>query len=138
MSVNEWIVIGGFLELAELYFFLMQRSALEVVRASELPLDTRFALLPGTYKAASLFSYGKWVPLAMLVWHGSWGYALGLWLAGFILASAVPVPHRHFFPMFYSVLEGNAVAEEPDLQSALLAAVEGIDRRNEITERFRT
>ena len=92
MSITEWMFVGAFLLLGEHYFFLMQRSALEVCRVSEIPTDVHLVLLPGTYKGARLFSYGKFLPLAMLAWEGAWAYALGLCGGSFLGPPSCPFP----------------------------------------------
>lgn len=59
------IGVAVLLLAGELYFFLMQRSALEVCRFSAIPASAVDLLLPPSYGAAWIFAWGKWIPIAL-------------------------------------------------------------------------
>lgn len=96
------VLYGGFAvaALGELYFFMMQRSSLEISRASGVdPRDGRL-MLPTWYSLLWPARAMKWgAALAMIV-TGHWVVALVLLVVAFFAAVVVPIPHRHFIDLF--------------------------------------
>lgn len=123
--------------LGELYFFLLQRSALQVCRASDLPTRMRFQMVPGYYRAGWLFIIGKWSAAGVLVFQGHWLVALIGIFAFFAFSMLIPVPHSAFFEIFYRELEEEKKGLDPLNRLALKQALEAVDEKFKVTGRFR-
>jgi len=122
-SIPVWIwLVFVLASSAELYFFLMQRSALEVCRANGLPDKLRLLMMPPSYALTWLVVPAKWLCAALLAWHVSILAAALAVGASFLATTFVPVPHRFFLPAF----EARLVSLDPSnflLVSQLLDAV---------------
>ena len=134
--MSIWVILAIVATLGELYFFFMQRSALEVCRARDLPQGARFVILPSYYRAAWGFIIGKWVALVALLINGQWWVAVLIFVASFIVSSAAPVPHAAFFEIFYRELDESTTAADDELRGLLRAALESVDREYRVTGRF--
>lgn len=102
--------------LVELYFFMMQRSSLEISRAADIhPRDGRF-MLPLWYIwvwSVRIIKWGAALAIAITV---HWGLALGLIAIPFVAAIVVPIPHRHFIRLFRrKVHKELGIGENPEL-----------------------
>jgi len=108
--------------VGELYFFLMQRSALEICRASRLDDEDRFYLLPASYRFMWWAIAAKWLGAILLAWYGSIPKAIAALAIGLVASTIVPVPHAHFIPKFEARLkafEGAVQDEELDAEAEL-------------------
>ena len=84
----------------EIYFFMMQRSALEISRASGTDSKQGRLMLPRWYLLLWPARFAKWVAVIQIgLWHG-WVPAAGLLLATFVFSIVVPIPHQQFIPVF--------------------------------------
>jgi len=115
------LAFAGF-SLVELYFFLLQRSALEISRRRRLdPVVGRY-MLPLWYAAVWPVTIAKWVTLWFVF------RSVGLWaviacvVAGLVLTSIAPVPHGHFRPMFQRRVD-DLLGEEPEIAAKLIIAL---------------
>jgi hypothetical protein len=136
--VTIWLFLGVIGLLGELYFFLMQRSALEVCRALDLPPELRFAFLPGYYRAGRVPTLLKWVAVVILVIRGSFFLGAGIILAAWVLSLVLPVPHAAFFEIFYRELDDTTKNLPDESRHALRTALEAVDRKYGVTDRFRS
>lgn len=127
MSQLSLYVSFGVLAAWELYFFLMQRAALDLSRSAGIaPQIGREILPPWFTPAVYAARLPRWV-LLFLIWRtDGWIACLLaeglLWLA----VGTLPVPYGHFFPMFRrkigrDVAEGRVVHDQ-ELVSALSLA----------------
>jgi hypothetical protein len=135
--MSIWAILAILATLGELYFFFMQRSALEVCRARDLPHSARFFIMPSYYRIAWGFIIGKWVALVALLINGQWWVAVLIFVASYIVSSVAPVPHGAFFEIFYRELDENTTAAEDGLRALLRAALESVDRDYRVTRRFK-
>ncbi len=94
------IVLFCIVALWETYLFLAQRSSLEIGRVNDLNPKSRKLMLPIWYLSAwptilSKYSLAVWIffDFGILV-------AIGLLGASFLFKVVIPVPHKHFIPMF--------------------------------------
>ncbi len=122
--------------IGETYFFLLQRSALQVCRAGDLPTRMRFQMLPRYYRAGWLFIIAKWLAAGILVFQGHWLVALIGILVFFLFSMLIPVPHEAFFELFYRELEEKRKNVDPLNQMVLKRALEAVDEKFKITHRF--
>ena len=84
----------------ELYFFMMQRSALEISRASGIESRQSRLMLPLWYFLLWPARVAKWAAIVQIgIWHGLVA-AVGLLSATFVFNIVVPIPHRQFIPVF--------------------------------------
>lgn len=134
--MSIWVILAIVATLGELYFFFMQRSALEVCRVRDLPHGARFFLMPGYYRVAWGFIIVKWVALIALLINGQWWMAILIFVVSFIVSSAAPVPHAAFFEIFYRELDEGTTAVDDELRGLLRAALESVDREYHVTRRF--
>jgi hypothetical protein len=113
----------------EMYFFLMQRSALEIGREQGIDARTTRHMLPLWYSTVYPVKIGKWVLLYLVYRSASWPPALVLWAIPLIIATVAPIPHRHFLPMFRRKVTSDisAASEGPaaKLMLALLSTSRG-------------
>ena len=84
----------------ELYFFMMQRSALEISRAAGIDRRDGRKMLPLWYMTVWPVQIAKWGSLIAIALEIHWGTALVLLALTFILTTIVPIPHQHFIPLF--------------------------------------
>src|SRR3990172_9432680 len=125
-SVPSWVwMVFGFAALAELYFFLMQRSALELCRAVGYPEKSRFTMVPASYRFSWWAVMMKWLGVVLIGWYGSILMAVIAVAASFVLTLVVPVPHSHFLPAFEARLVSLGGDDDPAL-NPLLEAIRGI------------
>ncbi|MCO4099163.1 MAG: hypothetical protein HEQ38_07110 [Gemmatimonas sp.] len=105
-SIPDWLLWSYLASVAvELYFFLMQRSALEICRASQLPDQARLMMLPSWYRLVWLPRILKWVAIAMVFARTGLDWGIAALVLPFMLAAWFPVvPHRHFAPLFAKTL----------------------------------
>jgi hypothetical protein len=135
--MTTWIILAIIGLLGELYIFFMQRSALEVCRAKDLPPDARFAMLPSYYRWGRVTSLMKWAAVVVLAIGGWWVPAGGVIVGGWVASAALPVPHGAFFTIFYRELDEPSNRAGPDVREAMRLALESVDREHGVTDRFR-
>jgi len=102
--------------MIELYFFMMQRSSLEISRAADInPRDGRF-MLPLWYLWSWLVRFVKWTAAIAIAVTIHWGVALVLLAIPFVISGVVPIPHRHYMALFRSKVRTDlARGENPEL-----------------------
>lgn len=135
--MDAWVVIGIIGLVGDLYFFFMQRSALEVCRAQDVPSDARFALLPGYYRWGRVPSLIMWAAVVVLAIRGAWISACAIIVSDWIASAVLPVPHGAFFEIFYREIENPSNQWPPEIRKAMRLALESIDREYKVTGRFR-
>ena len=87
--------------LAELYFFMMQRSSLEISRAADIhPRDGRY-MLPLWYILVWPVRLTKWGAALAIAFFIHWGIALVLLVIAFFVSIFIPIPHHHFIGLFH-------------------------------------
>lgn len=112
----------GVVAAAELYFFLMQRSALEVGREHGIDQQASRHMLPSWYALVWPTKLAKWVLLYLVYRATGFPEAVLLWAVPFGLSAIVPVPHAHFYSMFRSKLSNDiATAQEGPAAELMLA-----------------
>ena len=84
----------------ENYFFMMQRSALEISRSSGIEPREGRKMLPLWYGLVWLAKLGKWAAFVYIGMRVSWLLAGLLLAVTFAFQIFVPIPHRQFIPVF--------------------------------------
>lgn len=135
--MNAWVVLGIIGLVGDLYFFFMQRSALEVCRTKDVPPDARFALLPHYYRWGRVPSLVMWTAAVVLAVSGAWISAGAIIVSDWIASAVLPVPHAAFFDIFYREIEKPSNQVAPDVREAMRLALESVDREYRVTGRFR-
>lgn len=102
--------------LSELYFFMMQRSSLEISRIANInPRDGRF-MLPLWYLCLWPIRLIKWGSALAIAITIHWGIAITLLVVAFLATIFVPIPHRHFIGLFRLKVRRELVhGENPEL-----------------------
>lgn len=110
--------------LVELYFFYLQRTALDWVRYEQLPSEARDLLLPDWYKLVSVAKIAKWVVAAAAGHVGGWGLAIAI-LVGFWLPKVfLPISYLNYLP----ILRRQASMLPPDTASEIVASLDEFAR----------
>ena len=124
MQSPAWLLlVGGGAALLEVYFFLMQRSALEIGRASDVDAHTTRYMLPLWYALVWPAKLVKWIA-AFLLWRsGDLFVALAILIVAWLLMMILPVPHRHFVPMFQHKVTGDMGTASEAIAAKLLVAL---------------
>jgi hypothetical protein len=73
MKYIIWFTISACIEM---YFFMMQRVALEIMRSLCLPSKLRFILVPKWYKLAWLAIASKWISVVFIFIKVGWWQSL--------------------------------------------------------------
>ena len=111
------------LSLMEIYFFLMQRSALELSRAHGISPKIGREMLPSWYLLTWPIKVLRWI-LLYLIWRDAgWMALLGAWAAVMLATSLLPIPHGHFRPIFRKRLSRNMLREHNANAPALMLAL---------------
>jgi len=92
--------------VAELYFFMMQRSALEIGRQSGFSLPESRLMLPSWYPLLWLAKACKLSALLGIAMTSGWVLAILLWATLFVFQLVVPTPHRQFARLFRRKISG--------------------------------
>ena len=85
---------------AEQFFFMMQRSALEISRASGIDGREGRRMLPNWYLMVWPARLIKWAAAIYIGIETSWFVAALLLVATFLFQVFVPIPHGQFIPVF--------------------------------------
>jgi hypothetical protein len=85
---------------AEQCFFMMQRSALEISRASGIDVRVGRRMLPLWYLLVWPAKLTKWAAAIHIGMESGWYLAIALLGATFLFQIFVPIPHRQFIPLF--------------------------------------
>lgn len=133
--MSIWLIIALLGVAGEQYFFFMQRSALELCRARNIPPEARFALLPGYYRGGRLPSIGKWIGAGVIGFGGDWPVAGAIIFVSFLLSTFLPVPHTAFFGIFYRELDEPTNQATEEIRQLMREALESVDREFGVTER---
>ena len=86
--------------LLEFAAFGMERTVLLLSREVGVPYEVASALLPKWFLAVWLLRIAKWGTLFFIAFSWSWGVALVLIVADWILAAKLPIPYAAYFPGF--------------------------------------
>jgi hypothetical protein len=112
--------------LWEVYLFLMQRAALEVSRANSIDPKLGRQMLPLWYASVWPTKIARWTLLFLLWEKGGWMAWAAAWGVVAVATTLLPVPYRHFFPLFHHKLWRDMGTEDasnaPKLMIALLSA----------------
>lgn len=104
--IDSALLFSLFVAIAayELYLFTMQRSCLEISRLSNIEQKAGRLMLPLWYASVWPTIAAKYT-LAYLIYdeHGFWMAIFSL-AVSFVLSVVIPIPHRHFIPIFENVL----------------------------------
>lgn len=133
--MSGWLIVALFGVAGEQYFFFMQRSALEVCRARDLPANARFALLPDYYSWGRIPSIAKWIGAVGLAFSGSWGVAAIVLIGALLISSVFPVPHSAFFEVFYRELDDPSNDAPEEVRELMRSALKAVDREHGVTGR---
>ena len=106
--------------VAELYFFMMKRSSLEISRAAQIDPREGRSMLPLWYIwlwPIRLIKWGAALAIAMTI---HWGLALILLAIPFAISFVIPIPHRHFIAFFRRKVRNDvARGENPEFSGML-------------------
>ena len=99
---SEAVLYASFIVTAsiEQYFFMMQRSALEISRAEGIAVRDGRRMLPLWYGMVWPIRVAKWAAAVYIGLHVSWLLALILLAVSFLFSVFVPIPHQQFIPVF--------------------------------------
>lgn len=84
-----------------LYFFLMQRCALELGREGGVSPKVGRLMLPEWYALATVPRVASWLVYALAFWQLGWPSALTLWGISFLATTLCPVPKWYYLPVFH-------------------------------------
>ena len=84
----------------ELCFFMLQRSALELGRASGFEDRESRLMLPFWYLLVWPTKLAKWASAIYIGLEGNWLLAIALLAVTFAFQIFVPIPHQQFIPTF--------------------------------------
>jgi len=86
--------------IAELCFFMMQRSALEISRASGIDVRVGRRMLPLWYLLVWPATLTKWAAAIHIGMEADWFLAIALLAFTFLFQVFVPIPHHQFIALF--------------------------------------
>ena len=110
----------AFIAATELYLFLVQRSALEIARTGSLDARTSRYMLPLWYALHWPIQIMKWLALFLILITAGWIPAMLCLAIPFLVSLVVPIPHRHFIPMFRHRLSRDLITgENPEITTNL-------------------
>ena len=84
----------------EMFFFMMQRSALEISREKGIDPREGRRMLPLWYALVWPVKATKWAVAIFIGVKISWVVAVTLLAATFVFSIFVPTPHQQFIPVF--------------------------------------
>lgn len=108
--LNACLLYGAF-SAAELYFFLMQRAALELSRTYDVPPPVGRQMLPLWYGLVWPIKVARWVSLYFVWSTGGWVALAVAWAIPFGISMVIPVPFKHFVRMFHHKVVKDIVAK---------------------------
>jgi len=112
--------------LVELYFFLMQRAALEISRANGIDPKLGRLMLPLWYALVwptRLLRFG----CLYVIWREAGWLNLGAAVAVPLVASTLcPIPFRHFRPMFWKKVTTDLPPESGSHATHLMIALRNV------------
>ena len=122
MAPSIWLVVACIVAaLCEACLFLMQRSALEICRASDIDARTSRHMLPLWYALVWPVKAAKWIA-AVLLWRaGDLFVALTIVGVAFLLNIVIPVPHSLFVPLFERKVSNDIAGDNPYAAKLLVA-----------------
>lgn len=85
---------------AEQCFFMLQKSALEISRASGIDVRVGRRMLPLWYLMVWPAKVMKWAAAIHIGMEGNWILAIALLAVTFLFQIFVPIPHHQFIPIF--------------------------------------
>jgi hypothetical protein len=123
MTVEALYVTYAVASAWEVYLFLMQRATLDVSRAQNIDPKLARQMLPLWYATVWPTKLARWV-LIFLIWRAEGWLALILaWAVVMVAMSVLPVPYRHFFPMFRRKLSRDTTTEYASTAEQLMATL---------------
>lgn len=122
-----------------LYVFMYQRTALNIARVLDMPVnETKAILTPGWVVVLGLMGtlgvYGT--PILIWIWIG-FLQALLASLFSFVLCVFSPIPHKYYFKMILNHLNSQiqkSNGEKQDAYKSLKESIIGIEKRYSITK----
>ena len=108
----------------ELYFFMMQRSALEISRAAGFSAQDSRRMLPPWYLIVWPAILTKWWAAISIGMAQHWAAAVILLAAVFVFQIVIPIPHRQYIGVFRRTLTralGDAVQAGSGVESGIHA-----------------
>jgi hypothetical protein len=133
------IILAYLIILAiELYFFVVQRSALEISRFAEIdPVIGKDLMLPSWFLLAWAVKIARYILLFFVFKAHGWIIPIALLIMGLILGAFIPIPHKHCFSIFrkrLSITTRGIHGVVPILMQAMSLAEAKIDGGNETLE----
>ncbi len=114
--------------ILETYFFMAQRAALEIGRSASLDGQASRLMLPLWYVFNWPVQLAKWALLVLIFRAQGWLPALACFAIPFVISLAIPIPHRHFIPMFRNRLRRDlAAGENITVVTVLLTALTAVE-----------
>lgn len=127
MALQELCTFGLLISSPlRVYFFLMQRAAIEIGRSRNLDASVSRVLLPLWYIAVWPVHIVWWGSLFLLLHLRGWASALIVWLLFAFATTFWPIPFAHFLSIFKRSLTDSSNRDSEHrhaLQLALLAFV---------------
>lgn len=125
----------AFIALVELYFFLIQRSALEIARLGSLDARTSRYLLPLWFALHWPIQVVKWSTLLLILLAAGWIPAAVCLGVPFLISQVIPIPHLHFIPMFRRTIARDLItAENLEIAQKLQVVLNLAAKRLELDE----
>jgi hypothetical protein len=109
--------------VGQLYFFLMQRAALELGRRGNVSPEVGRLMLPEWYVLATIPRVASWIVYALAFWQLGWQTALALWGISFLASTLCPIPKRHFIPVFFKKVSRDIAFEANDEATGLMLII---------------
>ena len=113
----------------ELYLFMMQRSALSVSRDNDIEPKVGRQMLPLWYSSVWIAKIAKYFLVYQIYRSLGLIVALVFLAIPFILSASIPIPHRHFFPIFRKRLKRDLTSDRFRNTIMLIDAIEETENR---------
>lgn len=101
----------------------MQRAALVISRQNDIDPRVGRSMLPLWYAAAWPFKLTRWVVLIFIWRQAGLLVALAAAAAVWTATSLLPIPWRHFKPIFLRTVLHGSIAASPDVVGRLSVAI---------------
>lgn len=126
-------VTFAFIAAVELYFFMIQRSALEIARVGSLDARTSRYMLPLWFVLHWPIQVVKWLAVFLIFRAAGLMPAALCLVIPFLISQVIPIPHRHFIPTFRrrvsrDLTMGENLEIAASLQVTLESAVRQLDK----------
>jgi hypothetical protein len=123
MTVEALYIMYALASAWEIYLFLMQRATLDLSRANNIDPKLARQMLPLWYTTVWPTKVARWI-LLFLTWRAEgWMALIVAWALVMLATSLLPVPYRHFFPMFRRKLSRDMTTEYASTAAQLMVAL---------------